>query len=51
MIREDPKRKGLLYGGTEAGMYVSFDDGENWQPLQLNLPVMPIHDLRSKELT
>ncbi len=48
VIREDPNRKGLLYGGTEAGMYVSFDDGSNWQPLQLNLPVVPIHDLEVK---
>ncbi len=45
VIREDPNRRGLLYGGTEAGMYVSFDDGANWQPLQLNLPIVPIHDL------
>ncbi len=37
-IREDPKRKGLLYLGTENGIYVSFDDGANWQSLQLNLP-------------
>ncbi|HZS47188.1 MAG TPA: glycosyl hydrolase [Blastocatellia bacterium] len=45
VIREDPDRKGLLYAGTETGMYVSFDDGENWQSLQLNLPVVPITDL------
>ena len=45
VIREDPNCRGLLYGGTEAGMYVSFDDGANWQPLQLNLPIVPIHDL------
>lgn len=44
-VREDPKRKGLLYAGTETGVWVSFDDGANWQPLQLNLPVAPIHDL------
>jgi photosystem II stability/assembly factor-like uncharacterized protein len=44
-VREDPNRKGLLYAGTERGVYVSFDDGENWQSLQLNLPVVPIHDL------
>ncbi|HEY2403250.1 MAG TPA: hypothetical protein VGI23_23050 [Steroidobacteraceae bacterium] len=48
-VREDPKRKGLLYAGTELGVYVSFDDGEHWQPLQLNLPVTPIHDLVVKE--
>jgi uncharacterized protein (DUF2164 family) len=45
VIREDPNKKGLLYAGTETGMYVSFDDGENWQPLQLNLPIVPITDL------
>jgi len=45
VIREDPVQKGLLYAGTERGAYVSFDDGNNWQSLQLNLPVVPIHDL------
>jgi len=45
-VREDPKREGLLYLGTEKGIYVSFDDGQAWQPLQLNLPVVPITDLR-----
>jgi len=44
-VREDSERKGLLYAGTETGVYVSFDDGGHWQPLQLNLPVAPIHDL------
>src|SRR5215471_10087965 len=44
-VREDPKRKGLLYAGTEVGVFVSFDDGGHWQPLQLNLPVSPVHDL------
>ncbi len=44
-VREDPERKGLLFAGTETGVYVSFDDGGRWQPLQLNLPVAPIHDL------
>jgi photosystem II stability/assembly factor-like uncharacterized protein len=48
-VREDPKRKGLLYAGTEIGVYVSFDDGAHWQPLQLNLPVSPIHDLVIKD--
>ena len=48
-VREDPKRKGLLYAGTETGVYVSFDDGAHWQPLQLNLPVSPIHDLVVKD--
>jgi photosystem II stability/assembly factor-like uncharacterized protein len=44
-VREDPKRRGLLYAGTENGIYVSFDDGAHWQSLQLNLPQSPIHDL------
>jgi photosystem II stability/assembly factor-like uncharacterized protein len=44
-VRMDPKRKGLLYAGTERGVYVSFDDGTNWQPLQLNLPMAPVNDL------
>ncbi len=44
-IREDPNQKGLLYAGTETGVYISFDDGDNWQPFQGNLPVCPIHDL------
>lgn len=46
VVREDPVRKGLLYAGTEAGAYVSFNDGGEWQPLQLNLPQVPITDLR-----
>src|SRR5262249_46401312 len=45
VIREDPGRKGLLFAGTETGMYSSFDDGENWQSMQLNLPAVPIHQL------
>jgi hypothetical protein len=49
VLREDPKRKGLLYAGTETGMYISFDDGANWQPFQLNLPIVPITDLAVKE--
>jgi photosystem II stability/assembly factor-like uncharacterized protein len=48
-VREDPKRRGLLYAGTELGMFVSFDDGAHWQALQLNLPVSPIHDLVVKD--
>ena len=44
-IREDPGRRGLLYAGTEAGVYVSFDDGASWQPLQFNLPSVPVHDM------
>ncbi|MBI4540561.1 MAG: glycosyl hydrolase, partial [Gemmatimonadetes bacterium] len=49
VIREDPERRGLLYAGTETGIYVSFDDGANWQRLQLNLPVVPIHDFVFKD--
>ena len=45
VIRSDPAREGLLYAGTETGVYVSFDDGAHWQPFQLNLPVAPIFDL------
>jgi photosystem II stability/assembly factor-like uncharacterized protein len=48
-VREDPKKKGLLYAGTETGVFVSFDDGAHWQPLQLNLPISPIHDLVVKD--
>ncbi|HEY6128231.1 MAG TPA: hypothetical protein VIW23_08630 [Candidatus Acidoferrum sp.] len=44
-VHEDPKRKGLLYAGTETGIWVSFDDGSHWQSLQLNLPSTPIHDM------
>jgi photosystem II stability/assembly factor-like uncharacterized protein len=44
-IREDPTHKGLLFAGTEFGVYVSFDDGDHWQSLQLNLPVTSIRDL------
>ena len=44
-VREDIERKGLLYAGTELGVFVSFNDGDNWQPLQLNLPVAPVRDL------
>jgi photosystem II stability/assembly factor-like uncharacterized protein len=44
-IREDPKRKGLLYAATELGVYVSLDDADHWQPLQLNLPVTSVRDL------
>ncbi|MCG8467380.1 MAG: glycosyl hydrolase [Gemmatimonadetes bacterium] len=45
VIREDPDRPGLLYAGTERTVYVSFDAGDNWQSLALNLPVVPIHSL------
>ncbi|MRX64199.1 WD40/YVTN/BNR-like repeat-containing protein [Maribacter luteus] len=49
VVREDPKRKGLLYAGTETGMYISFDDGAHWNPFQLNLPIVPITDLTIKD--
>ena len=49
VIREDPSKPGLLYAGTETGVYVSFDDGDNWQSLQQNLPAVPIHDFVIKE--
>jgi hypothetical protein len=54
VIRADPNKKGLLYAGTETGLYVSFDNGAHWQSLQLNLPVVPVADLtvhkREKDL-
>ncbi len=54
VVREDPNKRGLLYAGTETGLYLSFDDGANWQSMQFNLPVVPITDLaihkREKEL-
>ena len=49
VVRADPARKGLLYAGTEEGMYVSFDNGANWQGFQLNLPIVPITDLIVKD--
>ena len=48
VVREDPARRGLLFAGTEFGVYMSLDDGAAWQPLQFNLPVVPIHDLGFK---
>jgi photosystem II stability/assembly factor-like uncharacterized protein len=45
VARVDPARKGLVYAGTDMGAYVSFDDGDHWQPLQLNLPTSPVRDL------
>ncbi len=48
-IREDPVRKGLLYLGTENGLYVSFDDGKNWQPLQNSLPHAPVYWIAVQE--
>ena len=44
-VREDPDRKGLLFAGTEKGVYVSFDDGGNWESLRLNLPATSVRDL------
>jgi photosystem II stability/assembly factor-like uncharacterized protein len=49
VIREDPKRRGLLYAGTETGVYASWDDGDHWRRLGGNLPVVPIHDLVVKD--
>ena len=49
VLREDPKQKGILYAGTETGMYISFDDGNNWKAFQLNLPIVPITDLAVKD--
>jgi hypothetical protein len=46
VVREDPERTGLLYGGTERGMFISFDDGGHWQRFQQNLPATPIMDLK-----
>jgi len=46
VVREDPDRAGLLYAGTEFGMYVSFDDGAHWQSFQQNMPVVPINDIK-----
>ncbi len=49
VVREDPRRKGLLYAGTEQAVYVSFDDGDSWQPLRLNMPATSIRDLAVKD--
>jgi photosystem II stability/assembly factor-like uncharacterized protein len=46
VVREDPVREGLLYAGTEFGMFVSFDDGAHWQSFQLNLPATPVTDIK-----
>ena len=48
-VREDPKRKGLLFAGTERAVYVSFDDGANWQSLRLNMAVSSVRDLIVKD--
>ncbi|WP_431215798.1 VPS10 domain-containing protein [Puia sp. P3] len=49
VIRADRKRPGLLYAGTEYGMYISYDGGDNWRPFQLNLPIVPVTDLTIKD--
>lgn len=49
VVRADPEKRGLLYAGTETGVYVSFDDGARWQRLGGNLPAVPIHDLVVKD--
>ncbi len=46
VVREDPNREGLLYAGTEFGMFISFDNGAHWQPFQLNLPNVPVTDIK-----
>jgi photosystem II stability/assembly factor-like uncharacterized protein len=46
VVREDPNREGLLYAGTEFGMYISFDNGAHWQPFSLNMPQVPITDIK-----
>ncbi len=46
VVREDPDKEGLLYAGTEFGLFVSFDDGKNWQSFQQNLPVTPVTDIK-----
>lgn len=49
VVREDVKRKGLLYAGTEAGLYISFNNGDQWHKFQLNLPICPITDLTIRD--
>jgi hypothetical protein len=49
VVKEDPMRRGLLVAGTERGAFISFDDGDNWQPLQLNLPVTSVRDFQFHE--
>jgi photosystem II stability/assembly factor-like uncharacterized protein len=49
VVRADPERQGLLYAGTETGMYISFDNGDSWKPFQMNLPIVPITDLTIKD--
>ena len=49
VVREDPVRKGLLFAGTEVGVFFSLNDGDTWQPLRLNMPASPVHDLVIKD--
>jgi photosystem II stability/assembly factor-like uncharacterized protein len=49
VVRADPVRRGLLFAGTQGGAYISFDDGGHWQPVQLNLPLVPVTDLTIKD--
>ncbi len=49
VVRADPERRGLLFAGTENGIYTSWDDGGRWEPLQLNLPIVPVTDLTIKQ--
>ncbi|HEX8800586.1 MAG TPA: hypothetical protein VF772_18340, partial [Terriglobales bacterium] len=49
VVREDPKRKNLLYAGTDTDIYISWDDGDHWQPFSLNLPATPITDLQVRD--
>jgi hypothetical protein len=49
VVRADHRRPGLLYAGTEYGMYISYDGGDNWSPFQLNLPIVPVTDLTIKD--
>ncbi len=48
VVREDPVRQGLLYAGTEFGLYISFDNGGHWQPFELNMPKVPINEIKVK---
>ena len=50
-IKEDPQRRGMLFAGTERAVFLSFDDGDHWQSLQLNLPVTSIRDLAIHAMT
>jgi photosystem II stability/assembly factor-like uncharacterized protein len=48
-VREDPKRRGLLYAAAQHGMYISYDDGDHWESLSLNLPDVPVHDIEVED--